>query len=57
MLHGYLSTLVVLNIVDDVKLPDVVRDEGYFLDLAGRAPRDHATLQQALQEAEQPEQP
>jgi predicted acylesterase/phospholipase RssA len=56
MLHGYLSTLVVLNIVDDVKIPDVVRDEGYFLDLAGRAPRDRAALQEALQEAVQPEQ-
>ena len=46
MLHGYLSTLVVLNIIDDVKLPDVVRDEGYFLDLAGRASRDQTTTGQ-----------
>lgn len=40
MLHGYLSALVELNIVDNVPLPEVIHDEGYFLDLAGR--KSHA---------------
>jgi predicted acylesterase/phospholipase RssA len=36
MLHGYLSTVVALHIVHGAELPKEVKDEGYFLDLAGR---------------------
>jgi predicted acylesterase/phospholipase RssA len=36
MLHGYLSTVVALHIVHGAELPKEIKDEGYFLDLAGR---------------------
>ena len=36
MLHGYLSTVVAMYVLHGVPFPDPVRDEGYFLDLAGR---------------------
>lgn len=40
--HGYLSTLVVMHILHGVELtPEQMKDEGYFLDLAGR--RKHTT--------------
>ena len=36
MFHGYLSTVCVLHILHDIPLPADIKDEGYFLDLAGR---------------------
>jgi hypothetical protein len=38
MLHGYLSTIIALHVIQGIDLPEVVHDEGYFLDLAGRSP-------------------
>jgi hypothetical protein len=40
VMHGYLSAIVALHIVNDVPLPKTVHDEGFFLDLAGRSVRD-----------------
>jgi predicted acylesterase/phospholipase RssA len=40
MLHGYLSTIVALHIVHGAELPKEIKDEGYFLDLAGRRGAD-----------------
>ena len=37
MLHGYLSTIIALHVIQDIDLPEIVHDEGYFLDLAGRS--------------------
>jgi hypothetical protein len=38
MLHGYLSTIVMMHVTQGVDLPEEIKDEGYFLDLAGRPP-------------------
>jgi hypothetical protein len=35
MLHGYLSAVVVAHVLLGARLPDL-KDEGYFLELAGR---------------------
>jgi predicted acylesterase/phospholipase RssA len=40
IMHGYLSTIVAMHVIRGVPLPDRVCDEGYFLDLCGRRPRD-----------------
>jgi hypothetical protein len=40
IMHGYLSTIVAMHVLRGVPLPDRVCDEGYFLDLCGRRPRD-----------------
>ena len=36
--HGYLSAVIQMHVVHGVDLPADVKDEGYFLDLAGRGP-------------------
>jgi predicted acylesterase/phospholipase RssA len=38
MLHGYLSSLVLLHAKFDAKLPDKIRGEQYFLSLVGEEP-------------------
>jgi predicted acylesterase/phospholipase RssA len=43
MLHGYLSTIIALHVIQGLELPEVIRDEGYFLDLAGRSPTRSAS--------------
>jgi hypothetical protein len=39
MLHGYLSAVVVTHVLLDAPLPEL-KDEGYFLELAGRSKGD-----------------
>jgi hypothetical protein len=40
VMHGYLSAVIALHIINDVDLPPTLHDEGFFLDLAGRPRRD-----------------
>jgi hypothetical protein len=39
MLHGYLSAVVVTHVLLGAPLPEL-KDEGYFLELAGRSKGD-----------------
>ena len=37
VMHGYLSAIVAMYVLRDARLPEELCDEGYFLDLCGRA--------------------
>jgi predicted acylesterase/phospholipase RssA len=54
MLHGYLSTVVAMHVLHGVPFPEHLRDEGFFLDLAGRRTRKSGSDGATSEEQELP---
>jgi predicted acylesterase/phospholipase RssA len=59
VMHGYLSTIVAMHVIRNAPLPAEICDEGYFLDLCGRRPREpeNADNDPAKEETAEPAEP